>query len=331
MRFRVTHSACPDGPDCTGPGGQPIPDPVALYPFDIWYTRGFLRDSLQVLFPDRKDEIGEKVDPGEYGLESYWCRLLCIFVFVLQIADEFQNIRELIKFLYQIRRGEADEAPWVQYDSTPQESKPKDDHGNAELEFVQFSVNAMPLRWKLFNVIFLLIPRIFIWRMVTMAGVHFLMETAAMVDQIVNTTALSFVLTTDELILERLATKATKHMMSSLKDTQLYDYTPYADETDQQALERYSTQEMKWWTGGHSFPLVPKRLLEAALLMMLFTAEYYLHNCKRNEDGGWVSMDMFLPKEAHLRIACFMKKFFSLASEHESQDVAFWSMPESHR
>merc|ERR1719326_967803 len=122
------------------------------------------------------------------------------------------------------------------------------------------------MRWKVLVVVCIIIPRIFIWRMLTLAGVHFLMETAAMVDQIVNTTALSFVLTTDELILERLATQATKHMMSSLEDTQLFDYTPYADETDQQALERYDTHEMSWCVGKHSFPLFPKRLFWTCLL-----------------------------------------------------------------
>merc|ERR1712100_282286 len=241
--------------------------------------------------------------------------LLCIFVFVLQIADEFQNIRDLIRFLKTMPAGEAEEAPWIYYESPPGESKPKDAHGNCELEFIKFQVNAMPLRWKFFNVVFLLIPRIFIWRMVTMAGVHFLMETAAMVDQIVNTTALSFVLTTDELILERLATKATKHMMSKLEDVQQFDYTPYADETDQQALERYDTQEMSWCMGKHSFPLFPKRLFWTCLLMAIFTAEYYLHNCTKSDSGGWVSKDIYLPENAHLKILCFVKKFLSIPDD----------------
>jgi hypothetical protein len=321
-------SSCPNGPDCTGPGGQAIPDPGALYPFDIWYTRGFMRDSLQQLFPDKLEEIQNKVDPGEYGLESYYCRLLCIFVFVLQIADEFQNIHDLFRFLKTLPSGEADEAPWIQYDIPPGESKPKDDaHGNCELEFVKFSVNSMPVRWKIINIVFLLIPRIFIWRMVTMARVHFLMETAAMVDQIVNTTALSFVLTTDELILERLATKATKHMMANIEEQQLFDYTPYTDETDQQALERYDTQEMSWRVASHSFPLLPKRLLWTVLLMAFFTAEYYVHNCTQAQDGGWVSKDMYLPEHAHLSFSNFVMKFFSLSHEAHSADPV-WSMPE---
>ena len=35
-------------------------------------------------------------------------------------------------------------------------------------------------------------------------------------------------------------------MMSKLENMQQFDYTPFADETDQQALERYDTQEMAW-------------------------------------------------------------------------------------
>merc|ERR1712137_642950 len=78
---------CPNEPDCHGPGGKEVENPGSLYPYDVWNTRKFVRDSLQVIFPDLSDEIAEKVDPGEYGLEGYYCRLLCIFVFMVGIAD----------------------------------------------------------------------------------------------------------------------------------------------------------------------------------------------------------------------------------------------------
>merc|ERR1719183_3113366 len=172
------------------------------------------------MFPDRKEEIGANVVPGEYGVESYWCRLLCIFIFVLQIADEFENIRHLASFLWRLP---SENSQWIEYDPPV-----KDVHEMGELSHLRFKVNGMPLKWKILNVIWLLIPRIFIWRMLTMAGVHFLMETAAMVDQIVNTTALSFVLTTDELIFERLAAQATRHIMSVLEDYQLFDDSTFS-------------------------------------------------------------------------------------------------------
>jgi len=320
---------CPDKPDCHGPGGQEIPNPGSLYPYDIWNTRKFMRDGMMILFPDRKDDIASNLDPGEYGVESYYCRLLCIFVFMVAIADEFQNIRDLVKLLYNLP---TQDLSWVSYDPPTWSSKQhvKDVHGMKELSFVRFTVNGMPLRWKVFNMVFLLVPKIFIWRMLTMAGVHFLMETAAMVDQIVNTTALSFVFTTDELILERLTTKATKHIMTNLEDYELFDHDHYESESDQEALERYARQEMNWFKFSHrDWWLLPRRLFWSFVLMVLFLAEYYWHNCRRMDDGSVVSTDQYYPPGAHLDIWCFVGKFFSYAHSYGGDDQeAFWTMPD---
>lgn len=160
-----------------------------------------------------------------------------------------------------------------------------------------------------------------------MAGVHFLMETAAMVDQIVNTTALSFVFTTDELILERLSTKATKHIMANLEEYELFDRTQYENESDQEALERFSAQEMTWRVDARrDWWLLPRRLFWSVVLMILFLAEYYYHSCEQMEDGSWVSTQMFLPISSHLDIKSFIGKFFSMTHAPHSED-AFWTMP----
>merc|ERR1719262_389051 len=99
-----------------------------------------MKDALMAIFPDMKDKIDSNLDPGEYGIESYYCRLLCIFVFVLQIADEFQNIRQLCKTLRLLPREEAQESPWVQY-KPPAEPCIDDPHGLKSLKCVYFSVN----------------------------------------------------------------------------------------------------------------------------------------------------------------------------------------------
>merc|ERR1712139_198423 len=159
-----------------------------------------------------------------------------------------------------------------------------------------------------------------------MAGVHWLMETPAMVDVIVNATALSFVLDTDEMILGRLATHATKYMMENLQDYELFDYTPRADMSDQAILEQYTASEMSWW-GDHSFPFLPNRLFWTIGLMAAFVAEYYMHNCKRTEGGGMVSNDMFLPRMPHLDFWAFLEKFFSMKHEPPEEETPFWTMP----
>lgn len=315
---------CPDKPNCHGPGGKEFQDPGTLYPYDVWNTRKFVRDSLQAIFPHLEHEIAEKVDPGEYGLEGYYCRLLCIFVFMVGIADEFQNIRDLSKLLYYLPTTEG---KWISYQAPTWADKHevKKQREVGELEFVRFQVEGMPMRWKIFNACVLLLPKIFIWRMLSLAGVHFLMETAAMVDQIVNTTALSFVFSVDELIFERLSTKATKHMMESLQDFHLFDEEPFEKESDQNALDRYNAHEMNWKLSTNDFWLLPRRLVWSLVLMGLFLAEYYSKSCRQTEDGSWVSVDMFLPVKPHLDALCFVRNFVSHCSQKVEE--AFWTMP----
>jgi len=313
---------CPEGADCRGPLGTTIADPGALYPYDVWNARRFTRDTLLQMFPEKEDFITNSVIVGEYGLESYTCRLLCVFIFVLQITDEFQNIGMLFKLLLELP---SDDSSWIKYDPPTDRQRGDDDpQGNRELELVQFFVNGMPLRWKIFNFLFLLMPRIIIWRSLTMAGVHFLMETPAIVDLIVNTTALSFVLAIDEMILERLATRATTHILADLKDRELFDYSPFAAESDEACHDRYSRDEMSW-CGRHKLPLVPGRLVISVVLCAAFVYEYYYHYCVQSEDGGQVSIDISIPADAHLHWLNFAKALFSMPEKHEG--ALAWSMP----
>merc|ERR1719476_1321373 len=78
---------CPDAQNCEGPGGTKLSYP-RLYSYDIWSTRSFLRDTLVSLFPEKSNLIKSVADPGEYGMENYYIRLACIFIFVLHVADD---------------------------------------------------------------------------------------------------------------------------------------------------------------------------------------------------------------------------------------------------
>jgi len=315
-------SDCPNRPNCHGPGGSEMPNPGSLYPYDIFNTRKFVRDALTTMFPDMQELIAENVDPGEYGIESYYCRLLCIFVFVLQIADEFQNIRDLCWFIWKVP---TEEGLWVEFDS--EAPAPDDDpHGQKELDSIKFKVAGVPLRWKILITIFVLIPRIFIWRMLTLAGVHFLMETAAMVDQIVNTTALSFVLCTDELVHERLTCSATKHIVSSVEDYTCYEHK---EDSNQALLTFYRDHELAPLLSPqaqHKFPMLPYKLVWTIVLMAAFVYEYYWHNCTSMDDGSSVSVPVAYPPGSHMTMPTFFSKFLSVM-DHNNHNVPFWTMP----
>merc|ERR1711869_161229 len=66
---------CPGDKNCLGPGGTDYKTPGRLYSYDAWSTRTYVRDSLAALLHNRTDDVHTLVDPGEYGLESYTCRM----------------------------------------------------------------------------------------------------------------------------------------------------------------------------------------------------------------------------------------------------------------
>merc|ERR1719362_1001204 len=85
--FAAELEQCPDGPHCIGPGGTKYTSD-GLYSFDIWSVRTYMRDSLTTIlqgsnYSNLVDSIQDNFAPGEYGLESYWCRILACFLFML--------------------------------------------------------------------------------------------------------------------------------------------------------------------------------------------------------------------------------------------------------
>ena len=36
----------------------------------------------------QEDTINAKVDPGEYGIENFRCRLVCLFLFTMSVMHE---------------------------------------------------------------------------------------------------------------------------------------------------------------------------------------------------------------------------------------------------
>jgi hypothetical protein len=99
---------CP-GPGCIGPFGTNITAP-RLYSWSSIAIRNFARQSLQTLFPDKLNEISLKVDPGEYGLESYWCRLACCFIFMICCMGELAVTVKMFQLLYKIP---TQAEPWI--------------------------------------------------------------------------------------------------------------------------------------------------------------------------------------------------------------------------
>lgn len=324
--FAMGISNCPGGKNCIGPGGTDYDNPGRLYSYDIWSTRMFLKDSLAMVLPGQAASVESNLDPGEYGVESGFCRLICTFVFIVQVADEFEKILSLAWMLWALPdNGKA----WVTYQVPTWGTKEyvKKVHGHEELDLVSFQVQGMPVMWKVINVLIILIPRTLLWKNLAFAGVYFLMETASMVDEIVNTTALAFVLGIDELILERLTTPMARHIMANISPLKFYDENHLDSDPDETVISNFINSEIGCGNIRRKLGnIIPRRLLWTLTFTAFFLWEYYTTNCVTTEDGSWVSRDMYLPPDAHLNPLCL----FIHCREHDKGTEAFWTMPSNH-
>lgn len=311
---------CPDGSNCKGPLGTQYSAP-RLYDYDIWSTRIFIRDSLKAIFPHKANEVHDKVDPGEYGMENYYCRFVCVFVFMLEVVDDLSGTYVLARTLYQLPNS-ADS--WIRYEVPSWGTKDdvKEMKDCRELDFVKYSVGGMPLHWKLFNVMFLVIPKFGLWLALSKSGVQYLMETAGIMNVVVNAMALTFVLKVDEMVFHKFSTCLTKEIMWRVEKMPNFSVEAEEAETETQALDRFYRTELGHNRWRSLYLMVPRRVFNVLVLLVIFLWDYYRTNCVRQEDGSWVSKDMHLP--ARLDYNPF-RLMFGLAGTLEENP--YWTIP----
>lgn len=317
----VFQNDCPNGPNCIGPGGTPI-ESTLKYDFNTWATRTFVRDTMKVLFPERSDVIQDQVTPGEYGLESWLCRNACIFIFMMAVVEDLHQTLLLIKTLFRIPTMAQS---WIMYNEPEWEEKStvKKLQGLTELDLVKFRVAGMPCGWKVFNFMFIVVPKAMLWVSMSIVGVHYLMETSGIVDLIVNAMALTFVLNIDETAFMRFSTIITKHIMSKLEDMPLFSTDREESEADDDALDRFEEEEMgsgRW--RRLLVPLIPMRLLAIIFWQIVFMSLYYYRNCDARSDGSYVSKDLHLPSDLTFNPLSLMFGF-----ENTQHRQASWTMP----
>jgi len=310
----------PDAPNCRGPGGTPYSFP-RLYSYEDWALRKFVRDSLKGVFPDKADDIDTIADPGEWGLENYTCRMVSIFIFMMAVVD---HLKETMAMIFLLGHVPTEAGLWIQYEIPTWADKAYSNkvHGWSELDLVHFKVARMPLCWKIFTAFVVLLPKVFVWYTLVCSGVHFLMETSGIIDLIVNSVALKFVLDLDAIVYEHLTTEATRHIMNRVEPLPLFDEAEDEILTSEEVQIEYYKQES---TLGHTLGLmVPKRLVMIAIAMCIFMGKYYWQNCITLEDGSIVSTPMY-PLTPYTKNSVVG---LLLNLKETGSDTPFWTMPE---
>jgi len=308
---------CPGKTDCTGPGGTTYVKDGLYANFQQWNTRMFVRDTLNWLLPDKAAAIRSNVVPGEYGIESPLCRVLCVFLFVMAVVDDFAETLNTMLLLWHVPSVPE---PWLSYEppswvtnkeigeemsrtldfdvnETINKDTAKKVMGVGEIDFVIVRVAGMPRRWKVINFFCIVVPKFFIWLVLIAAGTQFLMETAAIQDLIINSLAMCFILQIDELVASRLCTEATKAIMAKLEAYDLFSIAEDEELLDEDVVAEYEKREVQFSVADCEtlILLFPKRLF----LIMSITAccywGYYMRFCTATPDGSYVSEALYPP------------------------------------
>jgi len=214
---------------------------------------------------------------------------------------------------------------WISYELPDWTDKDtlKERRDKTELDFVKFHTAGMPISWKIINTLLILVPKCALWVALVLAGFHYLMETAGIVDVIVNAMALAFVLEVDELVFERLGDSTTKHIMENLEDFPLFDTMEDEQADDSDILEAYRRNELGI-VGRlrHLDKLVSWRLVLVIALHYASVQYYYYRNCIAREDGSLVSKEMHLPKDLSCNTVSLM-----FGADLDEVEKPFWHMP----
>ncbi|CAE7236664.1 CYB2 [Symbiodinium natans] len=325
--FGTDSPSCPDGPNCIGPGGTVFTS-MRYYSWSQWISRTFARDAMRAVFPEKAAEIGMYVDPGEYGVESKTCRILCCMLFIVSVLDDVVGTFNMGRVLVDIP---TQPDLWLDYQPLTEGWASKDHlkaiTGKSEIDFVKLKIAGMPLFWKIVNVVIILLPKMVLWKVTAQAGICFLMETQGIENVVVNAVGLSFILQIDELICielmpwsaSQILKKLEVHLLGELRDIDTLDHL-----SDEELFAKNQEQIDNSWSVNDIYDLIPMKMVAAIAISSLFIWHYYVFHCVRNEAGGTVSHPMALPKNTNLPLlSAFLLEFVGF--EHE--DTNFWTMP----
>eukprot|EP00440_Ansanella_granifera_P041960 gb/GFBE01045489.1/.p1 GENE.gb/GFBE01045489.1/~~gb/GFBE01045489.1/.p1 ORF type:complete len:304 (+),score=47.21 gb/GFBE01045489.1/:1-912(+) len=302
----------------------------------MWSTRSFVRDSFKAMFPERAHEIQEKVDPGEYGVESYYLRLVCCFLFVLGLWEDLAGSYEMIDLLWTVPTQSDRWILPVEPSEPPHPSGLKSDskapeaaeHADAEheLDFVKFRIAGMPMHWKIFNILIVCIPKFYLWLLTIDIGIVFLMETSVVEEMIINCVALGFILNIDELMM-RVMPPECSELLSKL-DPFPKDGKVLLQKTEEEEI-RYHEMERSWTlcTPALYAALIPRRLISMLLTTSFFILKYYFEHCVREDDGSMVSKTLKLPRRDSLSLLTFLSGPIPMLFPIENAETV-WEMPE---
>jgi hypothetical protein len=312
--FGSNLDACPDAPNCIGPGGTNYTS-HRLLKFEKWMMQRFAKDAFLYMHSDRHDEIKKSIDPGEYGLESYKCRVMCVVLFVTSVVPEIVSCLSMAICMYNLERVEHDEpgGSWAELDHEVQAHRTtyvSMAGRTIEQEKYTYRFAGMPLRWKVFNFLFLLCPKVMILHYVLREGSVMLMETSDIKTMILGAMALSYLTSMNDMFYNHFATEPVRRIMFSIR----------AHNDDEEVRTDVKAYEIL-------FRFFPWRSCMVLIVATIYIAYYYYTKCHW-KGGQFVSKDMYIPVTSSYHILDFMLD--SLFHTLGRSDKSFWTFASVH-
>eukprot|EP00746_Dinoflagellata_sp_MGD_P003968 gnl/MRDRNA2_/MRDRNA2_107679_c0_seq1.p1 gnl/MRDRNA2_/MRDRNA2_107679_c0~~gnl/MRDRNA2_/MRDRNA2_107679_c0_seq1.p1 ORF type:complete len:434 (+),score=68.72 gnl/MRDRNA2_/MRDRNA2_107679_c0_seq1:62-1363(+) len=311
--FGAGLATCPDAEHCTGPGGTRYTS-TRLYGYTQWTVQKFAKQALIDVFPEKQDDIESKVDPGEYGIESFKCRLLCIFLFITSVMPELYGCYHLFMMIWSLPNT-PEKSQWLRFKASGEE---------------EFCIAGMPRQWKVFNFFVVLTPKAVLCHYVLWEGTLLLMDTAGIMDMILGAMSMTFVLSIDEIIFSVITSNTTHYIMKEFSEFQ--EEADDNAEADPRGLET-GIESPRTNGGGMQdtswalilWHLIPRKLMLILFIMFCYMFKYYEEKCQWM-DGQFVSKDMYLPLTAEYHFSDFLLDEF-LHTIPRSMSP-FWTMPD---
>lgn len=304
------------GPDevvdgCVGPGGTQFAPP-RLYGYTQWAVQKFTKQALLDVLPDKEDTINAKVDPGEYGIENFRCRLVCLFLFTLSVMHEIVTCLRMALLLWSVPSSGEKEMSWINL---------KHD-GMFGKVVAKYRVGGMPLHWKIIVFLVVFLPKLALCHYVLLEGTLLLMDTSGILDSVLGALSMSFVLSIDEMLYDAMTSGAAATIMKKVE----------------QALEEEELAHQKAEAAGRGQPkqtpfysvavwrqIIPLRVVSALVVMGLYVGRYYQFKCKYSEEHKlWVSKDMYTPTTSYYTLSDFLLNGFFQTVPHGTDP--FWTM-----
>jgi hypothetical protein len=230
-------------------------------------------------------DIADAIGPVEYGMESASCRFICMFLFCIAVSASLDDILTMARFLCKapatLASESLDQQPkdlWIDFNDPDDGEVKKFWHvvGKTELDYSVFRMSGMPWSWKFIWCWPLVAFRLSVLFGLGFLGSMLLLDTAGIIELILNSLALTFILDIDKIIFAAFSNDMCRDLMGRLEPYQVRVTSEELQQRADDAREHqyaYSTLDLLRHCVGHS----PNFIVVMVMVWVMYAIHHALH------------------------------------------------------